>query len=474
MLVVIVRSLKVPITNKLSNSLNHPSVAGLVLTGIFLHLFCLAMDMAAVYFMYLDKELEDIPLHANPHNSLNFFATGITLGVNIIISVLLIICSAYLHCKHILGPSKFFFTCKHVFQRVLSPIFYVIFGEFDQEDFWNSIYKDEKKRTIQDKKRIRQHTVWVVCFMLLAPLFSLVSHVGYIFAAWLTEPSKTTSVALIFLGVAMFLFIMFRQCYIANEKVEAKQWKNCFLLCCPGVQVLKCMCNCICLCLCMKTCPPQKKKNSANLLEDGVKVQEESIESVLKGEWEVDRFFDTKSCCVTFAWGWPLVISIAFFLSAFYELPMASYTLPLYLLNAFQVFIVIITLLITYKVLQITEPVVHVFLRNMRKAYSSRAQRLHVPEVEMEGGEVASAATLIGELAGVVVHELQKEHSPTSRRDLSQSLPASVSRTGSIWKTTKAEFHHHHVRTESTASQNSAAHTGDPRETETASLIQKA
>lgn len=453
-LVVVVRSLRVPITSKLSNSLNHPSVAGLVLTGIFLHLFCLAMDMAAVRFMYLGRELKDIPAHANVHGSLNFFATGITLGINIIISVLLIICLAYLHCQHILDPSRFLF--KQVFQRILSPLFYVVFGEFDQDDYWKSIYKEETKRTDSDEKRIRQHTAWVVCFMLLAPLFSLASHVGYIFAAWLTEPSKTTAVALIFLGVMVFLFVMLRQCYMTNERVQVEEkWKNCFILCYPFIQVLKCTSNCICLCICMKAyCQPQTKRSSGNLLEvkndqtsngsadpkkgrkkrkqgrkDQVEVMLEPIEDLLKEQWEVNHFFNTRAFCVAFAWGWPLLGSIAFFLSAFYELPVASYTLPLYLLNAFQVFIVIITLLITYKMLQITEPVFHVFLRNMKDAYINRAR--HVPEdskVKMEGDEVVSTATLMGELAGVIVHELQKSpatneadtgrvHIPVPRKD---------------------------------------------------------
>ena len=152
-LVVVVRTLKVPITTKLSNSLNHPSVAGLVLTGIFLHLFCLAMDMAAVYYMHLDIELKDIPRNVDPHNSLNFFATGITLGFNVLISFTLIVCSAYIHCKHILGPRMFFF--RHIFQRVLSPIFYVVFGEFDQESFWKSTYKDEQERSDDDNRQIR-------------------------------------------------------------------------------------------------------------------------------------------------------------------------------------------------------------------------------------------------------------------------------------------------------------------------------
>ena len=294
--------------------------------------------------------------------------------------------------------------------------------------------------------------------MLLAPLFSLISHIGYIFAAWLTEPSKTTLVALIFLGITVFLFIVFRQCYIANEKVEVEKWFcNWFLLCCPCWQVLKCMCNCICLCLCMKTLKTfRKKKTPVSLLEEGNEQNKEemeegkvkTIDTILKENLESDHVFNTKSFCVTFAWGLPLVGSVAFFLSAFYELPIASYTLPLYLLNAFQVFIVIITLLITYKVLNITEPVIHVFLRYLKKAYSERAQQLRVPEegrVKMEGEEVASAATLIGELVGVVIHELQKSTPKKGGTENKTQGKKAADDTGGPQMTTEVERHDSHV-----------------------------
>ena len=120
----------------------------------------------------LDKELKDLDLH----NSLNFFATGITLGFNILISFTLVVYSVYIHCKHI----------KVLLQKcVPTPFSTWLFGEFDQESFWKSTYKDEQERSDDDNRR---HTVWVACFMMLAPLF---------FAAWLMEPSKTTSVACI-------------------------------------------------------------------------------------------------------------------------------------------------------------------------------------------------------------------------------------------------------------------------------------
>ncbi len=416
MLIVIIRSLSVPITARLSNSRNHPNVAGLVLTGVFFHLFSLALDAAAVYFMHADRELQDLP-HGNAHRSLNFFATWITFSFNMVVSLLLLLSVTYLHCQHIFGAGNGIF--KHLFQRVFSPLFYMIFGEFDHEDFWETVRNYEENGNPENggaardvaKSRKRQHDAWIVCLTLLAPLFSLASHTGYVFAAWLTQPFKATSAALVIIGMCVLVFLMFRQCYTANKGLKLDTgWKSCFVACYPCFQAIKCLLICLCLFVF------RKQKFQA---------QNTSYETLLEEKRDTDQSFDTKAFFVTFIWGLPLMGSVAFLLSAFYELPVASYTLPLYLLNAFQVFIVVVTLMITYKILQITEPVVHVFLRNLKKAYLSRAEQRRVrvaenSQVRMEGDEVESTGTLMGELVEVVVHELQKNAEllpapPTSR-----------------------------------------------------------
>lgn len=424
-LVAVVRSMSVSITKKLSNSLNHPNVAGLVLTGVFLHMFCLCMDVAAVIFMWQDKELHDIP-NVNLHRRLNFFATWITLGLDLIVSVLVVLCAMYLHCQHTFNTHKRSLF-KKVFQRIFAPLFYLIFGEYDQETFWNEIYSETNNpqntvpasivgsqpapedpvvvavepganRGIANpddataKERNKQHIAWVVCFMQLAPLFSLASHIGYIFAAWLTDPYKATSVSLILLGVSVCMYMMLRQCYMANKNVE---WRSCCIWLSPIIQTFRCMLNCLCLCLRKKHYPEGTKRDS--------------YEALFGEQRKIDKIFDMSAFCVAFAWGWPMAGTLVFLFCAFYELPVASYNLPLYLLNAFQVFIVVITLLITYKLLSINDPMVHVFLRNMKEAYLRRAPGGD-RNVEMEGeDEVEEAAALIGELVGVVVHELQRE-----------------------------------------------------------------
>ena len=49
--------------------------------------------------------------------------------------------------------------------------------------------------------------------MLVSPLLCFSSHVGFILMAWLTEPTKSTTVFILFYFVFVYLFLVFRECY---------------------------------------------------------------------------------------------------------------------------------------------------------------------------------------------------------------------------------------------------------------------
>ena len=48
---------------------------------------------------------------------------------------------------------------------------------------------------------------------MVVPAIFMSAHIGYIFAAWLTEPSKTTSIFILALSIVLYLFIMSRLAY---------------------------------------------------------------------------------------------------------------------------------------------------------------------------------------------------------------------------------------------------------------------
>ena len=55
-------------------------------------------------------------------------------------------------------------------------------------------------------------SIYLISFMVVPAIF-MSAHIGYIFAAWLTEPSKTTSIFILALSIVLYLFITSRLAY---------------------------------------------------------------------------------------------------------------------------------------------------------------------------------------------------------------------------------------------------------------------
>lgn len=91
------------------------------------------------------------------------------------------------------------------------PYFYAIFGsETYSQISWS----------IDDNKESNKRNMWVLTGLLVAPLFSLVSHTGYIIMASIAEPSKATETFFLGVGSTLLLFFVFRQCYVINKDSE--------------------------------------------------------------------------------------------------------------------------------------------------------------------------------------------------------------------------------------------------------------
>ena len=55
--------------------------------------------------------------------------------------------------------------------------------------------------------------MFIFLCMLMSPLLCFSSHVGFILMSWLTEPSKSTTVFILYYFVFVYLFLVFRECY---------------------------------------------------------------------------------------------------------------------------------------------------------------------------------------------------------------------------------------------------------------------
>lgn len=121
------------------------------------------------------------------------------------------------------------------------------------------------------------------------------------------------------------------------------------------------------------------------------------------------KMFNTKAFCIVYSWGWVLVGLVVLVITAFAELPIVTFDLLSDLLNTFQVFIILVSLLITYKILSLNDPDIYRFLRNLRDTYKSKSERSggqisSQVQDEKQVDDVEAAGSIMGELAEVVIH----------------------------------------------------------------------
>lgn len=106
-------------------------------------------------------------------------------------------------------------SCKaYLLPLCIKPYLYAVFGN---TGLWKCEESDkDQNRLTADKNRL---IAWVVTGLMVAPLFSLASHVGYIVIAWITEPEKSSLILILGALLSFFyLFLVFKQCYVIYEE----------------------------------------------------------------------------------------------------------------------------------------------------------------------------------------------------------------------------------------------------------------
>ena len=206
------------ITEKLKSRQHQPSYVAAIITGMYITFYIISLDFIAIYYYKSNRiNLEEY------NNSFSLLLTWITLIAEYVTSliVLSILVLKYVHNRTIdkwhvsrniriglfttslcmllaiLGTSTV--TSNYVFSiaavpGILSPPVLVtslfLFG-FITIDF------------------LICFIAILICFIAI-PIIFVSAHIGYISAAWLTEPSKTTSVAIISMAITFYIFVINR------------------------------------------------------------------------------------------------------------------------------------------------------------------------------------------------------------------------------------------------------------------------
>ncbi len=242
----------------LVDSENYSNTAGIVLTGMFVSFFVLICDLVAVYRATSGKHEYD---EDHVTLSLNTLMMWVILGLDLIaVGIIPTIVLSYIFFAHLQEDKKCIFDCckedkkgcgyctkENFFPFIFMAYVHVVFG--DQKHFWgkkitsntssssnnsnaadtnrgnNTNGTDEANKTAEakeanktaDAKDTNARMLWVVAYAAIAPLFTIPSHIIFILAAWLTDPSQASSIALVAIGVFLYFFLLFRQCYKINR-----------------------------------------------------------------------------------------------------------------------------------------------------------------------------------------------------------------------------------------------------------------
>ena len=440
-LALLARSVHPHIHEKLVKSPQyHPVLAGFTLAGTYLMVFILCMDRAAVY--YYGRQDHEYGEYDEVDGEFNFFILAITLALDATVSLYFLVCMLYLCCSqtHEEELCKTLpESCRQCLIPCLVPYFYAIFGGSTQAKIWKVFSGSEAARQNANNsgseaapqnannsgseaaphnsgregaakdannsgmngKAQNPTSMWVVTGMMIAPLFALASHAGYILIAWVTEPVKTTATFLVTLGSFIFLFVMFRQCYAtykrADDKDQAlfetamctdsrfsdfltgkKYWITWFwfVITIPIIPVWILLSHVVNLGYLWKKC---RKFEETDL--DWDKIEEDNP----KDNFSIKAFF--MAC----SWGWPIIGSLTFVLSAFYLIPLPTVELAQYIQNIIQLLIVVLASLITYKVFSVDDSDVQKFMRSFKNARATNAE----DDVEAAGAKAGRLANLL-------------------------------------------------------------------------------
>ncbi len=130
-------------------------------------------------------------------------------------------------------------------------------------------------------------------------------------------------------------------------------------------------------------------------------------------EKESSKIFNTQAFCITIPWGILSTGSLAMVIISFYDLPVQTLDIVEYLLEIFQVFIVVIALLVTYKVFTLSEPEMPRFFKHLKEAYrKGRDNSLSDIEGRIDHTEESGATT--GKYMAVLVDKFEDKASTTA------------------------------------------------------------
>lgn len=315
--------------------------------GAILTLYVIIVDILACSIVANDDHEYAMEI---TEASINLYVVYITLVLDVLFSIPLLLCILYITYISIAQ----FFGCEN--KCLPRQLLRCGCRVFFRKKFLNRLSDEE--------------TIAVIFpFMYATPLLCLSSHVGYMFLAWITEPSKATTSLLFYYATLAYLFLAFRKIYRQHSRTRITLKSSCL-----------------------------KNKPSNEVIElDSIESGNAGVSKDFSGAHDhqtVSVLGATKksSCCVILFRARantehinPQAICLLFFYSVivvgivvligitFVLLPLGTDQLIVYISNAVQVMIVVITSYFTFKLYFDSDFNLKQAFENFRKYYSQKS-----------------------------------------------------------------------------------------------------
>ena len=183
-----------------------------VLIGIYISFYILILDVIAVYTVVTSSHEYEPELSVQSrHHAFNLVVTYVTLTYNLLVCSLIILILVIIWCIKI-WPEQF----NKCFAR-------------------NCCAKKccQKKSYTTDEIEIPDVADQVINSLLfpsllIPPFLSIISHLGYIILACITQPSRSTSTLILYYFILFYLYLIFRTSYKHGSKIlkSKKQLKS--------------------------------------------------------------------------------------------------------------------------------------------------------------------------------------------------------------------------------------------------------
>ena len=223
------------INKKIQDIKQRPHIVGAAITGLYIVIYIMISDIIAAY--YYIEGWDEYSFNSILHNSLQLKLTWVTLIIEYSASILtFLICFGFIVSKEWHNfRDRSYHTFKYHFKLLCRGIcdLFIIFtisllllilsvALIIALDASIKITLEIAAIIISSILFLtilscyfwlsKGKTIYLISFMVIPAIF-VSAHIGYIFAAWLTEPSKTTSVSILALSILLYLFIISRLAY---------------------------------------------------------------------------------------------------------------------------------------------------------------------------------------------------------------------------------------------------------------------